>query len=104
MKDLTYKRMSLTHQQHLEAQKGFREQDSRFICLAPGCTNTFGRQKDLKRHQKMHNPASPLWYCGCCLNVGVAFEGLYRKDKLQDHMKKRHKIFRVYKGLLRQRM
>jgi serine/threonine protein kinase len=48
------------------------------------CNQTFRRQRDLKRHSKIHAPGEfPCRYNGC----GKVFN---RKDKLNDHLRKWH--------------
>lgn len=75
-------------------------QNSNFRCSWPDCANTSGfrQRKDLKRHEKMHKK-SPQWYCGCCRNLHTEFKGLNRKDKLLDHMRKRHQLPRSGSGI-----
>ena len=53
---------------------------------------TFKSRKELTRHARQHNPDSTLWYCGCCQNLGHSFEGKFRKDKVQTHLRNKHEI------------
>lgn len=50
------------------------------------CNQTFGRQADLDRHAKIHQADSKVFQCqveGCKYSS-------YRKDKLNEHVKRRH--------------
>lgn len=69
-----------------------QSQNSVFRCPWPQCANTkgFKQQKDLTRHEKKHR--DPEFYCGCCRNLGIPFQGLPRRDKLVDHMRKDHQL------------
>ena len=51
---------------------------------------TYTAIKELKRHQKEHDPEAILWHCGCCQNLGVKFEPKVRKDKVQTHLRSIH--------------
>lgn len=51
---------------------------------------TFKSERDLKRHWKIHDPDAPIWFCGCCQNLGKKFKGKIRKDKVQDHLRRIH--------------
>ena len=51
---------------------------------------TFKSEKELKRHERAHNPNAKRWYCGCCQNLGDTFKGKTRKDKVQDHLRRIH--------------
>ncbi|MCJ1451643.1 hypothetical protein MMC28_001983 [Mycoblastus sanguinarius] len=56
----------------------------------PACTQcgrTFGRVSDLERHAKKHDPGMRIY--GCHVE-GCEYEGSYRKDKLDAHVKGRH--------------
>ena len=77
-----------------DIQDTLPNQGSKLVCLVPGCKNTtgFSHQKELLRHSREHNPESPLWYCGCCRNMGITYKATHRKDKLKDHMKKVHRM------------
>ena len=72
------------HQGSMEPQK--------HCCIHPGCDGRFAQKKDLKRHEKIHDPNSTLWYCGCCQNLGDKLKGggKTRKDKVQSHIRKIH--------------
>lgn len=77
--------------QTAEGQKN-QSQKPKFRCSRPDCTNTggFKQKKDLTRHEKnIHG--FPQWYCGCCRNLGIKFYGA-RKDKLLEHMRKKHQL------------
>ena len=51
---------------------------------------TFKSEKELKRHERNHDPAARKWHCGCCQNLGDKFEASTRKDKVRDHIRLRH--------------
>lgn len=68
-----------------------QSQPSNFHCLLPQCANiSFKQLKDLRRHEKIHEP--PEVYCGCCRNLGIPFKGGSRRDKLLVHMRKKHQL------------
>jgi len=70
--------------------RGFVEK-SKFRCLVPQCRGrSFNHKRDLKRHEKRHNSNAKLWYCGCCQNSGDPYRGQVRKDKVQDHLRRKH--------------
>lgn len=57
----------------------------------PECNQTFTRQSDLKRHAKIHQTDSKFFSCqveGCTYSS-------YRKDKLGEHMSRRHSSRRM---------
>ncbi|KAF8861418.1 hypothetical protein BDZ45DRAFT_774688 [Acephala macrosclerotiorum] len=64
--------------------------NGRFLCNVPGCPKTFTRKADRDRHvQSWHNCAT-LHFCpilGCKKSLGKPYS---RKDKLQEHMRKKH--------------
>jgi hypothetical protein len=66
--------------------------DGRFLCKVLGCESTFTRLGDRNRHvESMHNKA--LHFClvpGCEKNLRRGGKGYTRKDKLQEHMQKKH--------------
>ena len=52
------------------------------------CGSSCPRERDLKRHAKLHDPEPRSWYCkiaGC-----ETMKGLKRKDKLMAHIRKCH--------------
>lgn len=53
------------------------------------CGQQFRRIPDLNRHVKSHDPAKLVHKCSV---QGCNYKGSYRKDKLTEHMKKRHGI------------
>ena len=68
---------------------------SKFYCTFAQCQErSFKNLKDLKRHMKIHDPHSTLWFCGCCDNMGHTFVGKERKDKVQSHIRNRHDKFK----------
>lgn len=68
---------------------------SKFRCMHPECQGfSFKMQKDLRRHEKKHDPSSPLWQCGCCLNLGQSYSGSKRKDKVRDHLRNQHETLK----------
>ena len=71
-------------------------EDSKIYCLHSGCTNSSGftRKWDLKRHYvTAHSDTPPQWSCGCCENSNSEKRYRYkRKDKLSQHMLKKHRI------------
>ena len=61
----------------------------RFVCDYPGCTKSYTRHPDMRRHALSHNAAAPTWFChhtGC----RRGFRGFLRKDKLTAHLKAVH--------------
>ena len=59
------------------------------VPLRPTCTEcneTFGRQSDLERHAKGHQAGSKIFQCQA---EGCTYSN-YRKDKLRDHVRRRH--------------
>ena len=64
---------------------------NRIPCISPSCDRTFSRKADMRRHARKHNPAaSPTFPCGeadCKINTPRCFT---RKDKLIDHVRKKH--------------
>lgn len=69
--------------------------NQRHYCRSEGCSHTkgFARFNDLKRHQKKHNGGTPLWYCGCCKNMGDdGYKGTLRKDHLKQHLTIKHQM------------
>lgn len=67
-------------------------------CRWPDCANTkgFKQPKDLRRHEKLHEPRQ--LFCGCCRNLGIPSKGFARKDKLLDHMRKIHQLPGTHSG------
>jgi uncharacterized Zn-finger protein len=51
-------------------------------CQSPGCMKTFSRLADLRRHSRLHDPAT---YRFCC---ELRFT---RMDKLNDHLARKHR-------------
>ena len=67
----------------------------RYYCRSEDCRHTkgFARINDLKRHQKKHDGDTPLWYCGCCKNMGDdGYKGTPRKDHLKQHLMIKHQM------------
>lgn len=64
--------------------------DSRHVCLHPGCTGTFKRAAELERHMKKHRPGLKDFDCPApgCSRKGT--RGFTRKDKMLDHWKCKH--------------
>lgn len=61
---------------------------NRFQCTHPSCDADFHRVGDLRRHQRAHGaPAYPCTVNGCVRRGSNAF---HRRDKLLDHMRKKH--------------
>jgi hypothetical protein len=56
----------------------------RIFCMHEGCSVTFGRASDFRRHLKKHS--GPEYQCSF-ENCGRQF---YRRDKLRDHQRKMH--------------
>ena len=48
----------------------------------PTCNRSFGRQADLHRHAKIHRADAKVFRCACC-----GYRN-YRKDKLDEHVKR----------------
>ncbi|KAE8454011.1 hypothetical protein EG329_007787 [Mollisiaceae sp. DMI_Dod_QoI] len=62
--------------------------NGRFNCTHPNCSASFNRISDLRRHDRAHGvPSHPCTVNGC-LQQGV--HAFYRRDKLLDHMRKKH--------------
>ncbi|KAF4634063.1 hypothetical protein G7Y89_g4038 [Cudoniella acicularis] len=62
--------------------------NNRFRCTQPNCGADFARIGDLRRHHRTHGaPAHPCTVNGCIRREQRVF---YRRDKLLDHMRKRH--------------
>jgi hypothetical protein len=62
----------------------------RYKCYSPGCDLSFTRKADKIRHERVHNPAPPVHFCkvdGCLKSGGM---GYLRKDKLTEHMRRKH--------------
>jgi hypothetical protein len=57
----------------------------REACTHIGCTATFRRPSDLRRHTGMHSPPKLLCLFKSCERR------FYRLDKLRDHQRKKHK-------------
>ena len=68
------------------------EAGGRFGCPRPGCNKTFGRAGDLERHTKKHQDGPKEHDCPIrdCPRQGT--HGFTRKDKLNDHLKAKHKM------------
>ena len=65
---------------------------ARFPCATTGCERTFARAGNMRRHARKHDPAAERFPCqvaGCKYTGAKAFA---RKDKLADHVKKRHAV------------
>lgn len=60
------------------------EEDRRFVCRMEGCDKGFKRMEHLRRHQMIHKGEKPF-PCQLC---SAHFP---RLDRLQSHMKRRHK-------------
>ena len=52
------------------------------------CTRSFGRQGDLDRHAKIHQAGSRVFACAI---AGCGYSS-YRKDKLNEHVQRRHQV------------
>ncbi|RAR09713.1 transcription factor c2h2 [Stemphylium lycopersici] len=75
-------------QQYLGAGATFRQRapEPRISCEFPGCTKTFRRPGDFRRHMRKHQPANLKCIVDDC---DMKF---YRLDKLRDHIRQGHKI------------
>lgn len=63
---------------------------NRFQCTHSSCGADFNRISDLRRHQRTHGaPAHPCTVNGCVRRGPNAF---HRRDKLLDHLRKKHGI------------
>ena len=51
------------------------------------CNKTFSRRSDMERHAKKHQPTMRIYHCSV---RGCEYEGSYRKDKLEAHVKNCH--------------
>ena len=51
------------------------------------CNKTFTRRSDMERHAKKHQPTMRIYHCSV---GGCEYEGSYRKDKLEAHVKNCH--------------
>lgn len=66
-------------------------EQSELRCQFPQCQKpSFKKLKDLKRHEKKHDPNAVLWRCGCCQNMGHPFKLQIRKDKVLSHLRNIH--------------
>ncbi|KAG7005871.1 hypothetical protein G7Y79_00017g042530 [Physcia stellaris] len=65
--------------------------NGRLFCPHLGCTATFGRQCELNRHARNHQVGPKDLDCPVrdCRRKGA--NGFPRKDKLRDHLKRKHK-------------
>ena len=67
----------------------------KYACLHQGCSGSFTRANDLKRHELVHE-TSPyfLWGCGCCLNANDPDYSYSseRKDHVVQHVQKSHGV------------
>jgi hypothetical protein len=64
--------------------------DGRYLCNVPGCPLTFTRKADRDRHVQSWHYCATLYFCpvpGCKKSLGKPYS---RKDKLQEHMRKKH--------------
>jgi hypothetical protein len=64
--------------------------EGRYWCYVLGCPKTFTRRPDRDRHVKSIHKNATLHFCpvpGCKKSSGKPF---CRKDKLQEHMQKKH--------------
>ena len=52
----------------------------------PRCHNLFTRQADMERHAKSHDNSRKIQ----CPVLGCTYRGYYRKDKVNQHIGKRH--------------
>lgn len=59
--------------------------DGRHRC--PTCNRTFSRVTDLERHAKKHDPGMRVYHCDV---VGCEYQGNYRKDKRDAHVRMCH--------------
>jgi hypothetical protein len=63
---------------------------NRFTCGYVGCNMTFARRGDFCRHAKKHLPGEHPCPVANCDRKGD--EAFYRRDKLYDHLRKKHKM------------
>lgn len=66
--------------------QGGRKEGNRIQCTRPGCTTTFGRGAELRRHLKtVHRRGQTVPFrCMVCEHES------YREDKVREHMEKMH--------------
>ena len=70
---------------------GVSRSDSGFHCDVSGCSRSFTRQADMKRHKLNHSSESFRYRCGCCeFSQGSSYTCL-RKDHMKQHMTKKHR-------------
>ena len=70
-------------EQHKTQNLSFRCQD---------CGKTFTREKDLRRHARLHQPDPPQYHCPVAGCPRVGANGFSRKDKMVEHLKaKKHR-------------
>ncbi|KAH8591915.1 hypothetical protein B0O99DRAFT_597753 [Bisporella sp. PMI_857] len=64
----------------------------RYHCLWLGCTSSFARAADRKRHIRTQHDNPAHYHCPIvgCDKVRGRWKGYHRLDKLQEHMRKRH--------------
>ena len=74
--------------QHPGVDATFRQPapESRIPCESSGCTKSFRRPGNLRRHMRKHRPANLKCIVDDC---DMKF---YRLDKLRDHIRQGHKI------------
>jgi hypothetical protein len=72
----------------------FGDSRTRHGCDYPGCTKTFSRPQDIGRHKlSVHKEGGFRLYCPLVGGDGCSREGGFpRKDKLKDHLLRKHKV------------
>lgn len=81
--------------ENLTAVYGYNGADDdghvRHSCTVTGCSKTFRRRHDLKRHQLLHNPNAKEHACGCCEGSEGNPPSWKRFDKLLKHKADTHR-------------
>ncbi|KAL8857791.1 MAG: hypothetical protein Q9178_005691 [Gyalolechia marmorata] len=71
-----------------------------FPCSVPDCDKAFGRKGDLQRHLKSHQSGPRSYNCVAdgCPRRGM--KGFWRRDKLKDHLDRKHPEIEVERWYL----
>ncbi len=76
------------------------ETNQGFPCSMNGCTKSYKRKGDLRRHVKTHRKESWLLCSEILCIRSLPGKGFPRKDKLANHLEQRHKYSRVEANFL----
>ncbi|PMD61857.1 uncharacterized protein K444DRAFT_662052 [Hyaloscypha bicolor E] len=64
----------------------------RFSCNSPGCTRSYKRYPELKRHRETHSGTNPPHPCSFLRCNRAGANGFRRRDHLRQHLKHVHNI------------